>query len=1376
MNQNIDQLKQEISEYYLKDFKEELGWLKSIALLPIEKKIKSLISGKTELPQKFDEIKEFWRWKDIINFVSPKTANQIFEFMKQKRIEIQKRQTKEELESLKKSILGIPSNEPEKQQGNNSTQTTPLSNTTEQQTENKTQKEKEEVNSASIGASVGTIGATGVYTLNKLNQSQEIKKMAKNINAETMKNTINKAIWVLEKQKTILWSSQGANRLSTKEIQTIDKHIKKLTDGLENINNEGIDLIKTWKSLDGKLPKKLLESAALDPKTLSKIEALGEEIIGKNTDEITTILKQHNITSLDKELIESLSKAKSPTELKGMTKVLRHGNKANRILQTLSGAMVIDVACLGLDIWVYLETQKEAELIAKVNETRAKNKKNQAYTQLTIGVASLVAEAAIIGYAVTMGTAVGGPFGTVVGLAVGGVSAAASMGVDSLYFDVEDFYTQNQEDFLRQSRGKLKHTILQGIHNKKEGNISLNEKIHASTARLFSAQGKNSKEESLKEACFSMLFLEEIEIWDFENDSDLLTYIHSGKSKSEFINTLPEKERAWFEKKRDEITKKINHRLEYIEAEFQKPDIIKAIKNNQGVKALTTLFTASNLYAYQGKEKWKAELSYKENLEKSKSEFFADFPAEKLKKFEMIKTSNPRLFAEILTTGSLDSLYEEDSTNQNYNQNVKLLDTYQKWIKLTQSYEELSMLEIQDSHRNTKFVEEILKADFDLDKVEYPTIKKENITTIIENKQERRGITDISDDPMQNILYQLAKELYGYSGKNDWEELMNFFSQDAEVHGFYYDNKRKLNEERAIDQGVDSLNLSEYSIKEIPQMVENFFSKEFNSNKSFGFSLPKILGFSAPIFLPIILGMYHEKSIIDTPTESIDENLQNEWKSKIKELLTKELTHRSKENKEKVKNQISTFVQKHAKDWNYIELPYYLLIAARQAGFWDLQRQFFSRKNDKLQILSMQTELENSNNLSAERSYFTNSREKFTQQELRYINRIETAHQRLEKLRDKTGKNIFGVEGVEDDLDLPKEVEILISNKYKEREKFKAELLLRDASIAIDIWTINQYEAFIDYFEHLYQGILLSLLDFKISNDMDGFSYYQSALAQWAHSLFDEKWELKEGESWILSNKAFRKWYNKHIQIFKVNNKSIQQLWQSKNTTERELALQASQVMLRNFLEVGLFKYNTKWEIESINSGNINPSIEKVNKKIETELWSLSWVPQLINAQYEIQKLQKPITIKTLQNHESQTLDYAKILQKQIEQTQEDIVWQGKRGKITYLPEESALQSRGNKVEFKKEKNWFKLKDLELTLSIQELCRLANFRNRCVHKYKGEKISFETEIWSKTIAFLPTFVINWTVLLDRSNLNTYCPVCKSDTAMKKITNWLNSQL
>lgn len=39
--------------------------------------------------------------------MTPEIANQIFDFMKQKRIEIQKRQTKEELEALKYNILGI---------------------------------------------------------------------------------------------------------------------------------------------------------------------------------------------------------------------------------------------------------------------------------------------------------------------------------------------------------------------------------------------------------------------------------------------------------------------------------------------------------------------------------------------------------------------------------------------------------------------------------------------------------------------------------------------------------------------------------------------------------------------------------------------------------------------------------------------------------------------------------------------------------------------------------------------------------------------------------------------------------------------------------------------------------------------------------------------------------------------------------------------------------------------------------------------------------------------------------------------------------------------------------------------------------------------
>jgi len=55
----IEQLKSEISDKYLDDFKEQLGFLKSLVLLPIKDDIKKILTGQAQLPQKFDEVKEF---------------------------------------------------------------------------------------------------------------------------------------------------------------------------------------------------------------------------------------------------------------------------------------------------------------------------------------------------------------------------------------------------------------------------------------------------------------------------------------------------------------------------------------------------------------------------------------------------------------------------------------------------------------------------------------------------------------------------------------------------------------------------------------------------------------------------------------------------------------------------------------------------------------------------------------------------------------------------------------------------------------------------------------------------------------------------------------------------------------------------------------------------------------------------------------------------------------------------------------------------------------------------------------------------------------------------------------------------------------------
>ncbi len=227
----------------------------------------------------------------------------------------------------------------------------------------------------------------------------------------------------------------------------------------------------------------------------------------------------------------------------------------------------------------------------------------------------------------------------------------------------------------------------------------------------------------MKDACFSMLFLEELGIGEFKNDSDLLAYLYSGQKKSDFLSTLPQTSAESFTDKWEAITARINLRLEYIETQLRTPETIEQIKKNQGVNFLTKLFTLSKLYAYQGKEKWKADLSSEDNLEAAKSAFFAGFPPENIQRFEQIKADNPSLFEEILTVGSLDSLENEEESASNYRQNIQLLERYKAWMKITENYEEITQLEIPDINKNTKFIEELLKADFTIEKIKYPTMQ-----------------------------------------------------------------------------------------------------------------------------------------------------------------------------------------------------------------------------------------------------------------------------------------------------------------------------------------------------------------------------------------------------------------------------------------------------------------------------------------------------------------------------------------------------------------------------------------------------------------------------------------------------------------------------
>lgn len=100
-------------------------------------------------------------------------------------------------------------------------------------------------------------------------------------------------------------------------------------------------------------------------------------------------------------------------------------------------------------------------------------------------------------------------------------------------------------------------------------------------------------------------------------------------------------------------------------------------------------------------------------------------------------------------------------------------------------------------------------------------------------------------------------------------------------------------------------------------------------------------------------------------------------------------------------------------------------------------------KNGKLETLTLKSELNDKKVFNAEVSYLSPQREKFSDEEQALIARVDAAHQQLSQLQE-----VESSFSKEDELDMPKEIEVLIADKYKEREKFKTDILYYDAGIA----------------------------------------------------------------------------------------------------------------------------------------------------------------------------------------------------------------------------------------------------------------------------------------------------------------------------------------
>ncbi|MDR0859637.1 MAG: hypothetical protein LBO09_01270 [Candidatus Peribacteria bacterium] len=178
---------------------------------------------------------------------------------------------------------------------------------------------------------------------------------------------------------------------------------------------------------------------------------------------------------------------------------------------------------------------------------------------------------------------------------------------------------------------------------------------------------------------------------------------------------------------------------------------------------------------------------------------------------------------------------------------------------------------------------------------------------------ERNVDTSVSEKVSQNIIYRLAKEFYGYTGKNDAMELMQYYSEtDGAVHGLYYKDGRYINNDWAVDQKfdltyLDDKNLSE---RELSLQVNKIIKDILYTNAGtvdYTICVPALYAVNSFVIKP-------RKSMIDTPTEAIDTYLNDEFESSFKQILQEELGYRTTEKKEEIKNQISEFIKTFSKD------------------------------------------------------------------------------------------------------------------------------------------------------------------------------------------------------------------------------------------------------------------------------------------------------------------------------------------------------------------------------------------------------------------------------------------------------------------------------
>ena len=530
--------------------------------------------------------------------------------------------------------------------------------------------------------------------------------------------------------------------------------------------------------------------------------------------------------------------------------------------------------------------------------------------------------------------------------------------------------------------------------------------------------------------------------------------------------------------------------------------------------------------------------------------------------------------------------------------------------------------------------------------------------------------------------------------------------------------------------------------------------------------------------IPTTSSYYTRKSMIDTPTEAIDKYLTDEFENRFKQILEEELSFRTVEKKQDIKNQISYFITTFSKNEEYVELPYYLVISAKRAGLWDLEKLQFSYKYWKIFAVGQIHDLRSIWDIEVEKEFVEQVRDTFTSEEMQYINLVNFAHHQVEELR-----SIEWGGSREDDLDIPIEIEHSISQWYKDWNTFVGRLKSYDPQMAQSLLQ-EEYKKYYEYFNSLYLWILFSLNSFTWSNDIDTMGMRNLVLYYGDGSkFFDEKWDLKKNKDWKLEikGKEVEEFYNEQLEVITYNWKTIKSLWISEDKKEKEIAQWYSIQIIVAILESRVLRLDDKGNTIGLWNGRDGNNTTKwvFNKsKTDEKLFSLRLSDRLAKNPFCFHELTFPSEYKQQQELHIQSYSQraktsekvSKVLQKNIENMLPTVEWQWKRGDIKYNPENSTLESRWRKikVEFVGDDK-IRVLGFPRDLDIGSWLWLLNFINRYKFTYSNlkQELTHDVGLFTRNGIFGKKMIVGDNTL--KKNI-----INLSDSEIDKIVKILNN--